>query len=318
MDKTFCKVHLFQYFFMERIIIILILIIGAHVSTLPAYAQKARPISKEKPQPKQTLSKTMKLKRSSGTDSELDRYAEPNNDYITVYKPGRSWIYKFFDPENPNNPVIHSKHTVDGDSIIGQVNAIRIRIEYPDLPDVTPHYVYVSEVAGISYQCKFKDNFASTHEKNNFTFIPVYNFHLDKGAKIFDTNLVVKDIFNIEIKGISRQCMEIEEISTGSTKGYWIESIGATNEIMEIPEFEFIDNIPPGYTYSLIQCFDGDNCIYDENDAPKASGITTVVNTSDSEPTVYYNLQGVKIASPKPRQLYIEHKGSQSRIAIGQ
>lgn len=148
----------------------------------------------------------------------------------------------------------------------------------------------------------------------------VYDFNLFAGSNIDwgFPGFYVSSTDSIEVDGICRKRLYINHATEDYTTGVcvWVEGVGNTGLLLEPFGHPFSD----GKQYTLLSCYEGENCIFEAEDFDAVSnggsnGVKSVKKDSPLKSSAFYDLQGRRLnrvgAGPVPARLrkgvYIEN-----------
>ncbi len=271
------------------------------------------PVSAEKTHTKRTYTGSFKFKHPNGGGTRTERPMGPDDIEMSLYTPGKSWIYSFYDPSAPDKPDYSYKLIAECDTVTGWGTVSKIRIEDLNQPSQPPSFTFASQDNAMVYLYFTEGYLIDGMLQNIPIFVPMYNFNLKVGGKINENGQEVTAVYTAEIHGVERR---VQKLGSGDRcDGYWIEGIGSTNPFITITEFA--TEMGRGYVGKLVACYDGEECLYEETDFDllATAGIHDPTS-SDGAETFYYNLQGQQVSDPVKGELYIEHRGTQSRKVL--
>lgn len=172
-----------------------------------------------------------------------------------------------------------------------------------------PMYFY--EEDGVLYE------YYTAPKSSSAKLVPWIDMRAHKGDKLYWYDYgkkqkkyyySVTDEQTIKVKGIDRRILGIND-GTGNIY-YWIEGIGASkaNVILSLETGSQSPTSVYGSPAYLAKCYNGDNCIFGQEDFAIHTSIEDVsTENSDSTDTPIYDLMGRQVTNPQHGHLYIQN-----------
>lgn len=191
-------------------------------------------------------------------------------------------------------PLISKTHytiSVDGDTIVKGQNCRVLRYTYEN---------------GHIFR-----EFAFEEGNKLYGFIEGYNgeleptllldFGLQKGDLAMYDGCQVINVDTVEVKGYKRRRLAIGIPGNGYATSYWVEGIGANNDLLLPP----LERIIGEYSY-IESCYENGVCIFDENDFTATVSYIEKVSTTKERKGQLYDLSGKKVNVPRRGQPCID------------
>ena len=198
---------------------------------------------------------------------------------------GKTWRIREFAPFVQDNIY---EYTVKGDTILNDTTSVKICSTYDDKA-----YFFVHEENGKIW--------LYMNWNGPARYQLVIDFNLGLGVP-HDYYVDVLDEKVMEVEGVSRRVLSVAYPGLIGPHSYWIEGVGITTSDIYLSSVPF----PMGYSQELLSCYLNGECLYLKENFDLQTGVESVAIDTDEDAPIY-NLQGMRVTSPRKGCAYIKN-----------